>query len=198
MKRANWLGVIGAGFVGIAVIVFVIRDIKAADEGQGANGAQAASSQVKNEKQESPTTASSHSGRNGSLASSLNSAESSAYDESLRGKVTNKYRVRDDILKYIDQNYKDEKTRAAFINYAAAQQDFIEYGGTRAGAIQAGDKLMVKAACVFKLIGVDRADELKSVTAMTVDTEERFRAYWKAVDLHAGRIIDAPKGDSCE
>ncbi|WP_186141091.1 hypothetical protein [Burkholderia gladioli] len=117
--------------------------------------------------------------------------------ESLRGEATNKYHVRDDILKYIDEKYKNEKIRSAFINYAVAQQNFIEHGATREAATQAADDINKRVTCIMQLIGTNRVDEIKIITAMSIDTEARFRAYWKAVDLQAGRVMYEPKGNPC-
>ncbi|VWB78119.1 hypothetical protein BLA15945_03738 [Burkholderia lata] len=44
--------------------------------------------------------------------------------------------IRDDVRKYIDDQYPDPVQRAAMRRYAAAQRDFMMHGDTRAGAVE--------------------------------------------------------------
>ncbi|NIE84651.1 MULTISPECIES: hypothetical protein [unclassified Burkholderia] len=196
MKRTRWIWGTVACLTVVAVTVGLIRGTDASGEKSSVTTAQTNRS---NGAQMTPT-GSANSFTLSESRSGISNEEggNGQPSESLRGEVTNKYHVRDDILEYIDGKYKDEKIRSAFINYAAAQQNLIEYGSTREAATQAADDINKRVTCIMQLIGTNRVDEIKIITAMSIDTEARFRAYWKAVDLQAGRVMYEPKGNPCE
>ncbi|WP_155636800.1 hypothetical protein [Burkholderia gladioli] len=122
---------------------------------------------------------------------------STDFSNTLRGYVSNSYNVRNDILKYIDEKYKDPTLRDSFIKYAVAQQDFIERGSTREAAIYQADQISRVNACLFQQLGPDRYEEKGVILAMAINTEARFKAYWKAVDLQSNRVTVRPQGDPC-
>lgn len=129
--------------------------------------------------------------------SGANAGLSSDFSDTLRGHVTNKYNIRDDILQYIDDTYKDRKMRADFLNFAIAQQDFIESGANREAAIRNADIVDRRLTCLYRTYGMQRSEEIKIIEAMSINTESRFRAYWKAIDLQSGRVTYAPR-NPCE
>ncbi|MDN7602894.1 hypothetical protein [Burkholderia gladioli] len=196
MKRTRWIWGAVACLTVVAVTVGLIRGTDASGEKSSVTTAQTNRS---NGAQMTPAgSADTFTLPESRIGTSNEDGTNGQPSESLRGEVTNKYHVRDDILKYIDGKYKDEKIRSAFINYAVAQQNLIEYGATREAATQAADDINKRVTCIMQLIGTNRVDEIKIITAMSIDTEARFRAYWKAVDLQAGRVMYEPKGNPCE
>jgi hypothetical protein len=192
-----WVG------TGIAIVVLVIVAASCTETVQSsANG---------NSVRRSPDTATAPSSSTSDAKSTFAAAHSEAaskgianaglssdFSDTLRGQVTNKYNLRDDIFKYIDDKYKDPKMRSDFLNFAIAQQDFIEYGTNREAAIRNADTLDRRLTCIYRTYGVQRFEETKIIEAMSINTESRFRAYWKATDLQSGRVTYAPRGNPCE
>ncbi|MBN3822687.1 hypothetical protein G3O00_03520 [Burkholderia sp. Ac-20384] len=105
--------------------------------------------------------------------------------------------IRDDVRKYIDDQYPDPVQRAAMRLYAAAQRDFMMHGDTRAGAIEGFTRVFRSLECVRKLMGQPGVNQSKIIAAMMSNTRQRFAANGHAMANASGHIYMQSQGDPC-
>ncbi|WP_412023635.1 hypothetical protein [Burkholderia cepacia] len=123
---------------------------------------------------------------------------STDYSDSIAGVESRNNKIRDDIDKYIDKKYQDPKQRAAMKQYAVAQRDFLVYGASREGAVNAAERMVKSLACIRGVMGQKGVDESKLVLAMMLNTQARWQAFSVAMKNMSGHIYDLYRGDSCE
>lgn len=105
--------------------------------------------------------------------------------------------IRDDVRKYIDDQYPDPVQRAAMRHYAAAQHDFMMHGDTRAGAVEGFTRVFRSLECVRKLMGQPGINQSKIIAAMMSNTKQRFAANGHAMANASGHIYMLSPGDPC-
>ncbi|WP_152034433.1 hypothetical protein [Burkholderia contaminans] len=123
---------------------------------------------------------------------------STDYSDSVPGVESKNNKIRDDIENFIDKKYTDPKQRAAMKQYAVAQRDFLVYGGSREGAVNAAERMVKSFACLRGLMGQRGVDESKLMLAMMLNTKERWQAFSVAMKNMSGHIYDLYRGESCE
>lgn len=107
--------------------------------------------------------------------------------------------LRDDVEAEIRQRYTKPAQQRAVLQFARAQQAFLALGASPSGARQGIAQLDQSIACLRRIVGPTYLEEANRVTAMMLDTEERFAAYARATDNLAGQAVDGFEGDSpCE
>ncbi len=106
--------------------------------------------------------------------------------------------IRDDVRKYIDDQYPDPMQRAAMRRYAAAQRDFMMHGDTRAGAIEGLTRVFRTLECVRKLMGKPGIDQSQVVLAMMSNTRQRFAANGHAMAHASGHVYMLSRDDPCQ
>ena len=123
----------------------------------------------------------------------------------LRGVDANANGIRDDIDRLIAQKYARTPAiqRAAEQEARALQRNMEAI--TREEALRAGDAVMRAGACSDSVL--PRAtreqrkyweDMSKDIEALTVNTQERFTAYWAANRLMSGAVFRQPDGRVCD
>jgi hypothetical protein len=121
--------------------------------------------------------------------------KSTDFDASIAGIDANKNGIRDDIEQYIEKTYPDPAKRAAMMQYAKAQQNFILTATTPERAQLAAQELWRSFACARSQLGRPWLDATKDVLAMYLNTRDRLNAQAKAQDNLAGQIVESYSGD---
>jgi hypothetical protein len=122
--------------------------------------------------------------------------KSTDFDASIAGIDANKNGIRDDVEHYIEKTYPDPAQRAAMMQYAKAQQNFILTATTPEKAQIAAQELWRSFACARSQLGrASWLDATKDVLAMYLNTRERLNAQARAQDNLAGQIVDSYSGD---
>lgn len=123
----------------------------------------------------------------------------------LKGVDANANGIRDDIDRLIAQKYaRTPEIQRAAEQKARALQRNLE-ATTREEALRAGDAIMRAGSCADSVLLRDTPEQLriweemsKDIEALTVNTEERFRAYWAANRLMSGAVFRQPNGEVCD
>lgn len=123
----------------------------------------------------------------------------------LRGVDANANGIRDDIDRLIAQKYaRTPAVQRAAEQKARALQRNME-ATTREEALRAGDAIERAAECAYQLLPRDTRDQVKyredmskDIEALTVNTQERFTAYWAANRLMSGAVFRQPDGRVCD
>lgn len=121
--------------------------------------------------------------------------KSTDFDASIAGIDANKDGIRDDVEYYIEKTYPDPAPRAAMMQYAKAQQNFILTGTTPEKAQLAARELWRSFACARSQLGRPWLDATKDVLAMFLNTRDRLNAHARAQDNLAGQIVESYSGD---
>ncbi|MCT7315149.1 hypothetical protein N5I87_03970 [Ralstonia sp. CHL-2022] len=121
--------------------------------------------------------------------------KSTDFDASIAGIDANKNGIRDDVEHYIEKTYPDPAQRAAMMQYAKAQQNFILTATTPERAQLAAQELWRSFACARSQLGRPWLDATKDVLAMYLNTRDRLNAQAKAQDNLAGQIVESYSGD---
>jgi len=103
--------------------------------------------------------------------------------------------VRDDIERYIAKTYPAPAQRAAMMQYARAQQNYLLTATTPEKAKAAAQMLWQSFACARRQFGKEWLDLTKDILAMHLNTGVRYKAYARAQDNLAGQIVDSYTGD---
>lgn len=106
--------------------------------------------------------------------------------------------IRDDVRKYIDDQYPEPQQRAAMRRYAAAQRDFTMHGDARDSAIEGLTRVFRTLECVRKLMGQPGIDQSKVVVAMMSNTKQRFVANGHAMANASGHVYMLSRDDPCQ
>lgn len=105
--------------------------------------------------------------------------------------------VRDDVRKYIDDQYPDPMQRSAMLRYAAAQRDFMMRGESRASAVDGLTRVFRSLECLRQLMGQWGSDQSKIVFAMMLNTKERWIANGHAMVNASGHVYMQSRDDPC-
>ncbi|WP_241291264.1 hypothetical protein [Burkholderia stabilis] len=105
--------------------------------------------------------------------------------------------VRDDVRKYIDDQYPDPIQRAAMLRYAAAQRDFMMRGESRASAVDGLTRVFRSLECLRQLMGQWGSDQSQVVFAMMLNTKERWIANGHAMVNASGHVYMQSRDDPC-
>ncbi|MCA8103000.1 hypothetical protein [Burkholderia contaminans] len=106
--------------------------------------------------------------------------------------------VRDDVLKYIENHYRDPAQRAAMMRYATSQRNFIMNGETRERAVADMTNVFKSLDCISKSIGRSGMDDSQVILSMMLNTKERWQAYSVAMKNMSGHIYMETPGDPCK
>ncbi|WP_413707514.1 hypothetical protein [Ralstonia sp. Ralssp110] len=117
------------------------------------------------------------------------------FDASIAGIDANKNGIRDDIEHYIEKTYPNSAQRAAMMQYAKAQQNFMLTATTPERAQLAAQELWRSFACARSEFGPPWLDATKDVHAMYLNTRDRLHAQARAQDNLAGQIVESYSGD---
>lgn len=117
------------------------------------------------------------------------------FDASIAGIDANKNGIRDDIEHYIEKTYPNSAQRAAMMQYAKAQQNFMLTATTPERAQLAAQELWRSFACARSEFGPPWRDATKDVHAMYLNTRDRLHAQARAQDNLAGQIVESYSGD---
>ncbi len=115
-------------------------------------------------------------------------------DETFEGIDSDGDGVRDDVRKYIEENYEDEATIKALMRYAKAEQDFILAGKNRDKvAANASTRASDRAReCLRSMHTVSEIIYMTDdVNAAISNTPERIRAYIVADSLLSGEVFES-------
>lgn len=123
----------------------------------------------------------------------------------LKGVDANSNGIRDDIDRLIEKKYaRTPEIKRAAEQEARALQLNME-ATTREEALRAGDAIERAAECTYRTLDAKNPAEVryreslsKDIEALTVNTEERFQAYWKANALMSGAVFHQSTGQMCE
>ncbi len=113
--------------------------------------------------------------------------------------------IRDDVDRLIAQKYaKTPEIKKAAEQKARALQKDME-ATTRAQARVAGDEIMRAAECAYQTLprrtpedGEYREKMSSEIEALTVNTKERYIAYWNSQKLSGGMVFETPDGSVCD
>ncbi|HWV06775.1 hypothetical protein [Ralstonia sp.] len=117
------------------------------------------------------------------------------FDASVAGIDANKSGIRDDVEHYIEKTYPNPAQRAAMMQYAKAQQNFMLTATTPERAQLAARELWRSFACARSEFGRPWLDATKDVHAMYLNTRDRLHAQARAQDNLAGQIVESYSGD---
>lgn len=98
--------------------------------------------------------------------------------------------VRDDVAGYIAENYDDEPTQDALMQYARAEQDFILSDGNKTLAVAAALASDKGRDCLRSTYSVEEVIAITDeMLAASLNTKERMRAYLVADSLLGGHTF---------
>ncbi|MDR0580051.1 MAG: hypothetical protein LBG21_05555 [Campylobacteraceae bacterium] len=124
--------------------------------------------------------------------------------DSLAGIDENQNGIRDDIEKYIIENYPDEVHKKALFQFAKTMQEELLVDVSDMIAVK---KLSIKSSramhCIFLKFDVKKGDEnpsiaWKKIRSMTTNTKVRLQTYLKYNKALDGTALSLPRGDTCE
>ncbi|MBA9858383.1 hypothetical protein PQH03_16130 [Ralstonia insidiosa] len=121
--------------------------------------------------------------------------KSTDFESTVSGIDANENGVRDDIERYIAKTYPAPAQRAAMMQYARAQQNYLLTATTPEKAKAAAQMLWQSFACARRQFGKEWLDLTKDILAMHLNTGVRYKAYARAQDNLAGQIVDSYTGD---
>jgi hypothetical protein len=112
--------------------------------------------------------------------------------------------IRDDIEKYIVENYHDEGHRKAMLQFAKTMQANLLVDKTDIVAVKRADMQNARAQnCIFLKFDATKGDEnpniaWKKIRSMSTNTKVRLRAYLDFSKALEGTVLSLPTGDTCE
>jgi hypothetical protein len=125
--------------------------------------------------------------------------------DTLAGIDENQNGIRDDIEKYIVENYPDEGQRKALFQDAKVMQTSLLVNVSDMTAVKkVGVEMSRSVTCMFsKFKSRDVSDQnphivSKKIESMTTNTKERLKAYLRFNKAMDGAASSLPEGDTCE
>jgi hypothetical protein len=125
--------------------------------------------------------------------------------DSLAGIDENQNGIRDDIERYIVENYPDEgQKRALFQDAKVMQKSLLVNVSDMTAVKKIGVEMSRSVTCIFsKFKSRDVSDQnphiaSKKIEFMTTNTKERLKAYLRFNKAMDGSVLSSPIGDGCE
>ena len=111
--------------------------------------------------------------------------------------------IRDDIDAYIQENYSDPKQSAAAAQFARSMQSIILADPEDMDQVRAARRASTRATyCLYRTfdlkIGVQPGNVSSTIEAMTTNTKQRIKAYFRFHKSLDGTSWGSPEGDTCE
>jgi hypothetical protein len=122
----------------------------------------------------------------------------------LTGVDDNQNGIRDDIEKYIVENYSDEGQKKALFQFAKVMQENLLVDVTDMIAVK---KVSIKGSramhCIFLKFDEKKGAEnpdiaWRKIRSMTTNTKERLKTYLRYNKALDGTASSLPRGDTCE
>ncbi|MDR2342421.1 MAG: hypothetical protein LBD84_05220 [Campylobacteraceae bacterium] len=124
--------------------------------------------------------------------------------DGLAGIDENRNGIRDDIEKYIVENYHDEGQKKALFQFAKTMQGILLADISDKTAIKKIDMQDSRAMhCIFLQFNEKKGTEnpsvaWKKIRSLTTNTKSRLKAYLNFNKALDGTVATLPRGDTCE